>query len=81
MVDALDATPYSTSLKTMLPVGILAGYQTTSLDISIAFINTHLPDSHNHHENGTSIVWRLKRAMYGLRTIRDYGSYTSAEYY
>ena len=40
MVDAYAATPSNTSLKTILLLGILAGYQKTSLDISTAFINT-----------------------------------------
>ena len=74
MVDCYAATPSTTSLKTLLLLGMLEGHQTTCLDISTAFINTPLPDSRDLRTTTTRMVlrlttvWRLKKAMYGLRT-------------
>ena len=70
------ATPSSTSLKTLLLLGILQGHQTTCLDISTAFINTPLPPTEEiyvqppaeWYYNSPTTLWRLKKAMYGLRT-------------
>ena len=45
MVDCYAATPSTTSLKSLLLMGILQGHQTTCLDISTAFINTPLPET------------------------------------
>ena len=54
MVECYAATPSSTSLKTLVLLGILQGHQTTCLDVSTAFINTPLAPT-NHHKNGTTI--------------------------
>ena len=71
------ATPSSTSLKGLLLLGILQGYQTTCLDISTAFSNTPLPPTEppiyvqppaKWYYNSPTTLWRLKKAMYGLRT-------------
>ena len=76
MVDCYAATPSTTSLKTLLLLGILQGHQTTCLDISTAFINTPLPETEEiyvqppqewYYDSPTTL-WRLKKAMYGLRT-------------
>ena len=45
MVDCYTAIPSTTSLKTLLLLGMLQGHQTTCLDISTAFINTPLPET------------------------------------
>ena len=77
MVECYAATPSSTSLqKTLLLLGILQGHQTTCLDISTAFINTPLPPTEEiyvqppaeWYYNSSTTLWRLKKAMYGLRT-------------
>ena len=75
MVECYAATPSSTSLKTLLLLGILQGHQTTCLDISTAFINTPLPPTeeiyvqppHEWYYNSPTTLWRLKEAVYGLR--------------
>ena len=76
MVECYAATPSSTSLKTLLLLGILQGHQTTCLHISTAFINTPLPPAEEiyvqppqeWYYNSPTTLWRLKKAMYGLRT-------------
>ena len=76
MVECYAATPWSTSLKTLLLVGILQGHQATCRDISTAFINTPLPPTEEiyvqppqeWYYNSPTTLWRLKKAMYGLRT-------------
>ena len=76
MVECYAATPSSTSLKTLLLLGILQGHQTTCLDVSTAFINTPLPPTEEvnvqppaeWYYNSPTTLWRLKKAMYGLRT-------------
>ena len=76
-MECYAATPSSTSLKGLLLLGILQGHQTTCLDISTAFINTPLPPTEppiyvqppaEWYYNSPTTLWRLKRAMYGLRT-------------
>ena len=76
MVDCYAATPSTTNLKTLLFVGILQGHQTTCLDISTAFSQTPLPETEEiyvpppqewYYDSPTTL-WRLKQAMYGLRT-------------
>ena len=71
------ATPSSTSLKGLLLLGILQGHQTTCLDISTAFINTPLPPTEppihvqppaEWYYDQPTTLWRLRKAMYGLRT-------------
>ena len=76
-MECYAATPSSTSLKGLLLLGILQGHQTTCLDISTAFINTPLPPTEppiyvqppaEWYYNSPTTLWRLKKAMYGLRT-------------
>ena len=76
-MECYAATPSSTSLKGLLLLGILQGHQTTCLDISTAFINTPLPTTEppiyvqppaEWYYNSPTTLWRLKKAMYGLRT-------------
>ena len=76
-MECYAATPSSTSLKTLLLLGILQGHQTTCLDINTAFINTPpLPTTEEiyvqppaeWYYNSPTTLWRLKKAMYGLRT-------------
>ena len=73
MVECYAATP-STSLKTLLLLGILQRHQTTCLDVSTAFISTPLPTEEIYvqpaewYYNSPTTLWRLKKAMYGLRT-------------
>ena len=76
VVDCYAATPSTTSLKTLLLLGILQGHQTTCLDNSTAFINTPLPETEEiyvqppqeWYYNSPTTLWRLKKAMYGLHT-------------
>ena len=66
----------TTSLKGLLLLGILQGHQTTCLDISTAFMNTLPPTEPpiyvqppaEWYYNSPTTLWRLKKAMYGLRT-------------
>ena len=76
-MECYAATPSSTSLKGLLLLGILQGHQTTCLDISTAFVNTPLPPTEppiyvqppaEWYYNSPTTRWRLKKAMYGLRT-------------
>ena len=76
-LECYAATPSSTSLKGLLLLGILQGHQTTCLDINTAFINTPLPPTEppiyaqppaEWYYNSPTTLWRLKKAMYGLRT-------------
>ena len=76
-MECYAATPSSTSLKGLLLLGILQGHQTTCLDISTAFINTPLPPTEppiyvqppaEWYYNSPTTLWRLRMAMYGLRT-------------
>ena len=75
MVDCYAATPSTTSLKTLLLLGILQGHQSTFLDVSTAFINTPLPETEEiyvqppqewYYDSPTTLR-RQKKAMYGLR--------------
>ena len=76
IVECYAATPSSTSLKTLLLLGVLQGHHTTCLDISTALINTPLPPTEEiyvqppqeWYYNPPATLWRLKKAMYGLRT-------------
>ena len=76
-MECCAATPSSTSLKGLLLLGILQGHQTTCLDFSTAFINTPLPPTEppiyvqppaEWYYNSPTTLWRLRKAMYGLRT-------------
>ena len=72
--ETFAATPSSTSLRTLLTHAVLHQYQVTSCDISSAFLNTPIeediyvqppPEVHQHRPR---VIWKLHRALYGLRT-------------
>ena len=61
-VDTYAATPSSTSLKTVLLLGILAGCQTTSLDISTAlkassFLREIYVEAATRNGTATHLMW------------------------
>ena len=74
--DSFAATPASTSLRALLMLSIISGWNVTSRDISSAIINTpsYLKAKNIWVEapvevygRQTPIIWRLKKAMYGLK--------------
>ena len=76
-LSATQLLQVSTSLKGLLLLGILQGHQPTCLDISTAFINTPLPPTEppihvqppaEWYYDQPTTLWRLRKAMYGLRT-------------
>ena len=83
MVDCYAATPSTTSLKTLLLLGILQGHQTTCLNISTAFINTPLPETEEiyvqppqewYYDSMATKLWQLHlrrvRQQQGLRQCK-----------
>ena len=74
-VETYAATPSSQSLRLLLQYSILRNWQVTSLDVSSAFLNTPIttelfvvPPREFTQDN--NIVWRLNKALYGLRTAQ-----------
>ena len=67
------ATPNFSTLMALLTVGLATDVQFHFMDISTAFL--HAPVQHEVYAqppseatSGSSIAWKLKRAMYGLRS-------------
>ena len=72
-VETYAATPSSQSLRLLLQYSILRNWQVTSCDVSSALLNTPIttetfvvPPREFIQDN--NIVWRLNKALYGLRT-------------
>ena len=72
-VETYAATPSSQSLRLLLQHSILRNWQVTSCDVSSAFLNTPITTEifvvppHEFIQDN-NIVWRLNKALYGLRT-------------
>ena len=71
-IETYAATPSSQSLRLLLEYSILRNWQVTSCDVSLAFLNTPItteifvaPPREFIQDN--NIVWRLNKALYGLR--------------
>ena len=80
MVDCYAARPSTTSLKSLLLMGILAGppdYMSGHLLLlsSTRHYRRQKRSTYNHHKNGTTTLllpcWRLKKAMYGPRATSE----------
>ena len=73
--DTFAATPASKSLRAMLMLSIISGWNVTSCDISSAFVNTLLPEGSDIwveplaevYCHNSDFIWRLQKAMYGLK--------------
>ena len=72
-VETNVATPSSQSLRLLLEYSILHNWQVTSCDVSSAILNTPITTEiymvpPREFIQDTNIIWRLNKALYGLRT-------------
>ena len=72
-VETYAATPSSQSLRLLLQYSIIRNWAVTSLDVSSAFLNTPITTElyvvpPREFIQDSNIVWRLNKALYGLRT-------------
>ena len=71
--DVYASTPLLTSLKILLTIGLLKGHRMVFADVSTAFLHAPITEEvfvrprRSTIQNG-DVVWKLRRAMYGLRS-------------
>ena len=66
-------TPNFSTLMVLLTVGLATGFQLHFMDISTSFLHAPVQNEvcvqpPSEATSGSSIAWKLKRAMYGLRS-------------